>query len=139
MRALTVLIVGIASACQAPADASVLFDLASFDNDLPLRAPAATLDVVDDKGEPVAVEVRPVDGPPQLVQSPLPMPCDEFGFCNVELRIRPGVVKLTLHVESADRCDARAELVQLSSPELTLKAYETEPVDLSDVSFAFDD
>lgn len=135
-------LVAAGGACDAPADASVLVDLASFANSLPgLRAPAATLDVVDDQGADLAVEVEDgsSSGKRRLVQSPIPVPCDEDGLCSISVRVRPSSVRFAMHVTAADRCDARGELVRLDGDEIKLEPHTSEFVDLTRATFAFDD
>jgi formylglycine-generating enzyme required for sulfatase activity len=129
-----------ASACDAPADAAVLVDLSAFANSLPgLRAPAATLDVVDDDGNALPVEVDDGTGKRVLVQSPIPVPCDDEGLCSIDVRVRPAVVRFAMHVTAGDRCNARAELVRLDGDAIELKPHTREFVDLSRATFAFDD
>ena len=129
-----------AAACDAPASANVLVDLDAFTNSLPgLRAPTVTLDVIDDKGASLAVEVDDGTGERVLVQSPIPVPCDGAGLCSVEVRVRPAIVRFAMHVTAADRCDTRAELVRLDGDAIELKPHSRELIDLSRATFAFDD
>lgn len=128
-------------ACEGPADASVLLDLKEFSsNGLPdLRDPRATLDVVDDDGAHVDVEVETGAGERTKVTSPLPVPCGADGRCGVTLRMAPTRATFTLHVSAADRCGARAELVSLTSAPVELSPWQALSVALTEARFDFDD
>lgn len=134
-------------ACAAPADASVLLDLAAFsDNGLPaLRAPAAVLEIFDEDGEALPAAVRVGDAPGAapdgtiLVQSPLPVPCDDDGRCRVELRLRPGAARFVLHLRAADRCGVEGELMRFASEVIELRPWEPANVELALETVDFDD
>lgn len=127
--------------CEAPASADVLLDLGAFSqNGLPgLRAPTALLEVLDAQGAAVAVEVVSDVDEPTLVQSPLRVPCGDDGRCSLALRVRPGVLRFIMHVEAADRCGARAELLRLASAPIELSPYTSAVVELALDSADFDD
>jgi formylglycine-generating enzyme required for sulfatase activity len=129
------------SGCSAPADANVLLDLDAFKNNgLPaLRAPRAILDVKDEDGTDLAVDVKKPDGETVYVQSPLPVPCNADGICNVALRVRPNTVTFTLHVRAHDRCGAEKELVRMTSEPIALRPYDAPLVELANVELGFDD
>jgi hypothetical protein len=126
--------------CRAPADASVLLDLVSFENSAAgFRSPSATLDVLDDQDQLLAVEIDDDDlDEPAFVQSPVPVPC-AGDACLLTLKVRPGPTRFVLHLTSTDRCGARGEVVRFSSELLDLSPWSSNGVQLALDTTDFDD
>jgi formylglycine-generating enzyme required for sulfatase activity len=137
VRAALAVVVVAWSACTAPSNASVLLKLTK--DTLPgLRAPAATLAVVDDKNKPLVVDVV-TNGQTKTVTGSIPVSCDDNGNCSSQLQLHASSAKFALTIEAADRCGARAKLAVFSSDLVPLSPYATVPVDLTHIDANFDD
>lgn len=133
LRALTAVtaLATLGAGCGAPGDASVLVALPGFANDLPLRAPRATLEVLDAEGRAGVVELRDrAEGAPRLLQSPVPVPCDASGVCSLGLRLSPGTWRFVLHLWAQDRCGVEGEVLRFSSYEVEVSSWGSATAEL---------
>lgn len=117
--------------CTSPGDATVLATLPELGNQLPLRAPRATLEVLDDQGRAAPFELaEPIEGAPALLQGPLPVPCSDTGSCSIGLRLAPGRYRFVLHVAAQDRCGTESELLRFFSEQVEVTAWGTRNAEL---------
>lgn len=117
--------------CDAPGDARVLVALPAFGNELPLRAPRATLSVLDPEGRAGAVELtEPPEGVPRILQSPVPVPCDADGVCSLGVRLSPGTWRFVMQLWAQDRCGAEGEVLRFASYDVEVSSWGTASVDL---------
>lgn len=144
-RSLHVLFLLSTVACQAPAEGTVLLDLASFASpDVPgLRDVEASLVVETPRGAPAVLNVQTVNDEGEeewrIVTSPVPMLCTD-GVCDLSFTIDPGNYHVALDVFARDRCGTRAQVATaLPSAGNPVSIGGILGLTLDDVSYAFDD
>ncbi|MFZ9888288.1 MAG: formylglycine-generating enzyme family protein [Myxococcota bacterium] len=104
------------------------------------REPAVTLSVEDEAGTPQRVEVYvPLTKEWVLVESPLPVPCDDDLRCDLTLRTPPKALRFGLALSAEDHCGVRAVVATYGPVQLELQRGGPNELDFGFPVIDFDD